>query len=59
MFEAIRSAKGKLLFKWDSKNRILQIKQGDEIATLQISRTGRIEAVALQNTVLDASADTK
>ena len=55
----IRSQKGKLLCKWDSERRIVQIKQGNKVANLKITRRGNMEAVALEETTLDASAQTE
>ena len=52
-------AKRKLLCKWDSERRIVQIKQGDKVANLKITRRGNMEAVALEETTLDASAQTE
>lgn len=59
ILKPIRSQKGKLLCKWDAERRIVQIKQGDEVANLKITRRGNMEAVAVEETTLDASAQTE
>lgn len=43
MVQAIKSASGKLLGKWDGKNRVLQIQRKKEITYIKISAEGVLE----------------
>lgn len=43
MIQSIKSASGKLLGKWDGKNRVLQIQRKKEITYIKISEDGVLE----------------
>ena len=43
MIQSIKSASGKLLGKWDCKNRVLQIQRKKEITYIKISEEGVLE----------------
>ena len=43
MIQSIKSASGKLLGKWDDKNRVLQIQRKKEITYIKISAEGVLE----------------
>lgn len=55
LFQPMKSPTGKLVGKWDSGKRILQIKRGGEISYFRITRADHIEAVAPPKVTLDAS----
>lgn len=43
MIQSIKSASGKLLGKWDGKNRVLQIQRKKEITYIKIPAEGAVE----------------